>query len=234
MTNVASKVLVDLIAAHTRGGMSSSLDFHWIISNFLASLISKLECSLEPSVVTPNLGHLPFPSVLPCPQITVLSKKALFPPCLECFRVKLDVKKTKVPSLRSVHLPLAFRTYLTLSWRGPAGFPFRTPSIPPDLLSRLVVRLSPLFLAPLWPWARFLALPGLQQSPPCLSEARSLSISKSWCKTSAPKLFSGDMSPWLLPQAGTRSRESCLKDGEGEKEQKAASSRALHFLGFSK
>lgn len=81
-------------------------------------------CSRQPSPPT-----LPF--ILLCPQITILSKQALFPPRLECFRVKLNVNQNQSPFMPfrspSSHIP-----HLALSWRGPGGFPLTTPPVLPD------------------------------------------------------------------------------------------------------
>ena len=46
--------LMCLISTQVRSGTGSSSDFHWIMPNLLASLICKLECSLQPSAITPN------------------------------------------------------------------------------------------------------------------------------------------------------------------------------------
>lgn len=127
----------------------------------------------------------PFPSILPGPQITILSKQALFPPCLECFKVKLNVNKNQSRFI-TFHSPSSHIPHLTFNWRGSGCFPITTRPIPPAW-PRLVGRLSPLFLSSFGPWAPFLAVPGLQWSPPCLSEAHS--VSKSSCKTLARRYF---------------------------------------------
>lgn len=70
------------------------------------------------------------PLIVLCPQITGLSKEALFPPRLECFRGKLNVNQNPSPftpfGSPSSHIP-----HLALSWRGPGGFPLTTPPVPP-------------------------------------------------------------------------------------------------------
>ena len=127
----------------------------------------------------------PFPSILPGPQITILSKQALFPPCLECFKVKLNVNKNRSRFI-PFHSPSSHIPHLTLSWRGSGCFPIPTSPIPPALAQACWETKSfvPVVLGAL---GALPPIPGLQWSPPCLSKAHS--VSKSSCKTLARSYF---------------------------------------------
>lgn len=94
--------------------------------NLLASLICKLECSLQPSAITPH------PSLHPALSSDNNPLQTGSVPTTFGMLQSQTVNQNRSPFM-PFHSPSSHIPHLALSWRGPGGFPLTTPPVPPDL-----------------------------------------------------------------------------------------------------